>query len=948
MAHRDGTSVNHLVSLTKAPKPKMKRQYIVGIDLGTSNTVVAYAAPGESEVGLFEIDQLVGPGQVAVRPLLPSVRYHPASGEISPGDRQLPWSVPDGETSPITGHLALALGAQVPGRLVASAKSWLSHASVDRMAPILPWGAEEDVSRVSPVAASASYLAHVRAAWLHHFPNAPLEEQQVILTVPASFDDGARALTLEAAQQAGLPRLRLLEEPQAAVYDWLFRHRQELAAELAETRLLLVCDVGGGTTDLTLIQVAIEGGEPVLTRIGVGDHLMLGGDNMDLALAHLVEARLPAGEGRLSAARFAQLTARCRVAKEQLLADGAPATVLLTLLGGGSRLIGGARTIELQRDEVREVLVDGFFPRVAADEPLQQRRAAIVEFGLPYPADPAITRHVAAFLRRHAQAARAALAGGDDNSPALAVPDTLLCNGGVFRAAALAERLQGTLGDWRGAPPRILHNDDPDVAVARGAVAYALVCQGHGRRIGGGSARSYFLVLDEPGQPRRGICLLPRGSEEGHEIRLPERVFSLRLGQPVRFHLASSVADTTYLPGEISRLDDDEFVRLPPIATVVQAPSGSTQREVRVQLTTAMTEVGTLEIHCVAVEDAARRWLLEFQLRAENGGTTDSSTTLPARFPDAVQSLERIFGASSQPVDSKEVRRLRGHLEHLLGRRDDWETVLLRALFDALMQRARRRRRSTEHERLWLNLAGYCLRPGVGDALDEWRIEQLCELLPQGIQYGNESQNWSEWWTLWRRAAGGLPAATQEKLLREVEPWLRAEATKTRGRSALAVAGSHDDMLRLVASLERLPIARKIEIGEWLLARLCRAAEKPLGWWVIGRIGARQPLYGSAHQVLPPEVACRWLEALLALDWKKVEPAAFAATQIARRTGDRSRDLPEASREAVLARLTAINASANWIHQVRNVVELDKADERRAFGESLPAGLRLMPAGRNA
>jgi molecular chaperone DnaK (HSP70) len=400
--------------------------------------------------------------------------------------------------------------------------------------------------------ASASYLAHVRAAWQHRFPKAPLEQQQLILTVPASFDEGARALTLEAARQAGLANLRLLEEPQAAFYDWLFRHQQSLADELAATRLLMVCDVGGGTTDLTLIQVAIQDGEPVLTRIGVGDHLMLGGDNMDLALAHLVESRLPASEGRLSAPRFSQLTARCRMAKEQLLAAGAPEAVQLTLLGGGSRLIGGARTVELKRDEVLQVIVDGFFPRVPPDAPVQQRRAAIVEFGLPYPADPAITRHVAAFLRRHAQAARQAL--GDAADPGgepgrLPVPDTLLFNGGVFRADALAERLQCTLGDWRGAALRILHNDNPDVAVARGAVAYALIRQEHGRRIGGGSARSYFLLLEDQGQQRRGICLLPRGTEEGHEIRLPERIFSLRLGQPVRFHLASSVADTRLSAG---------------------------------------------------------------------------------------------------------------------------------------------------------------------------------------------------------------------------------------------------------------------------------------------------------------------------------------------------------------------------------------------------------------
>ena len=920
----------------------MKPRYIVGIDLGTSNTVVAYAAPGKQQVDLFEIEQLVGPGQVAARPLLPSVRYHPAPGEISPGDLQLPWMPPDGGDAVVTGRLALDLGAQVPGRLVASAKSWLSHASVDRMAPILPWGAGEDVTRVSPVEASASYLAHVRAAWLQRFPKAPLEQQQVILTVPASFDEGARALTLEAARQAGLPSLHLLEEPQAAFYDWLFRHRENLAAELAETRLLMVCDVGGGTTDLTLIQIAMQNGEPELTRIGVGKHLMLGGDNMDLALAHHVESLLPGSEGQLGAARFSQLTARCRAAKEQLLAADAPDALPLTLLGGGSRLIGGARTVELKRSEVLRRIVDGFFPRVAPDEPVRQRRSALLEFGLPYPADPAITRHVADFLNRHATVARQAL-GDTGGEPRLPVPDTLLFNGGVFRAEALAERLRDTLADWRGAPLRILHNDNPDIAVARGAVASALVRQGHGRRIGGGSARSYFLVIDDEGKETRGICLLPRGIEEGHEIRLSERSFALRLGRPVRFHLASSIADTPCQPGEIALLNDADFDRLPPIATVLPTQADSVQREVRVQLISAMTEVGTLELHCVSSDDSARRWLLEFQLRGEAGDSATAS--LPSGFGAAVECIEKIFGTGAQPVDNKQVRRLRGQLEQLLGKREHWELPLLRALFDALMQRARRRRRSAEHERVWLNLAGFCLRPGLGDALDGWRIEQLCGLLEPGIEYSAESQNWSEWWTLWRRAAGGLPAAVQQELLAGLGPALEAYVSKMRSRLGVAIAGSYDDMLRLLASLERLPSEHKIEVGDWLLARLRKGSEKPLGWWALGRIGARQPLYGSAHQVVPPEVAGRWLEALLALNWKKVEPAAFAATQIARLTGDRSRDVPADMRERALARLSTASALASWIDQVTKVVELDRADQGRAFGESLPAGLRLVPEG---
>ncbi|HEY2021517.1 Hsp70 family protein, partial [Paraburkholderia sp.] len=419
---------------------EMKR-YSIGIDLGTSNTVLAYAERGSPTIRVFEIEQLVSPGEVAARPLLPSVRYHAADGELSAADLQLPWSsamrrtgagaAKDAakeaakEAAPpvVLGRLARVLGAQVPGRLVASAKSWLSHASVDRVAPILPWGAPDEVRKVSPVEASASYLAHVRAAWNQHFADAPLEQQDVVLTVPASFDEGARALTVEAARLAGLPSLRLLEEPQAAFYDWLFHHREGLADELADTRLVLICDVGGGTTDLTLIEVALgNDGEPRLTRIGVGNHLMLGGDNMDLALAHLVEARLPGGaasEGgagnatpapqRLSAASLSQLVERCRAVKEQLLGEQAPESAPVTLLGAGSKLVGGARTAQLTRDEVEKIIVDGFFPKVAAHERPGRPRGAIVEFGLPYATDAAVTRHIAAFLDRFAAQSRKAL-----------------------------------------------------------------------------------------------------------------------------------------------------------------------------------------------------------------------------------------------------------------------------------------------------------------------------------------------------------------------------------------------------------------------------------------------------------------------------------------------------------------------------------------------------------
>jgi len=935
-------------------------RYTVGIDLGTSHTVVAYAdhaaqaSAGDEAIRLFAIPQAVGPGEVAARELLPSVRYHPAPGELGAGDLTTASPSSATEVPAVLGEYARALGAQVPGRLVSSAKSWLSHPGVDRTAAILPWGAPDDVPKVSPVTASASYLAHVRATWDAAFPDALLAEQDLVLTVPASFDEGARSLTLAAAEQAGLGRLRLLEEPQAAFHDWLFRHRADLNQALGTARLVLVCDVGGGTTDLTLIQVARDAqGQPQLTRIGVGDHLMLGGDNMDLALAHLVERQM-AQRTPLSAARLAQLVQRCRIAKEQLLSDSSPEDVTVTLLGGGAQLIGGAQSVKLHRDEVLPLLVDGFLPRCSLDDRPRQRRAGIVEFGLPYPADAAITRHLAAFLSQHAKTSQQALGDPEhDNSASgastpLAVPDTLLLNGGVFRAPALAQRLADTVSDWAGRPVHVLHNDAPDVAVARGAVAYALVRSERvpelGRGIGGGSARSYMLVLDDtPGQ-RQGICVLPRGTPEDSELVLPDRTFALRLGQAVRFHLVSSVADTPWQAGELVTLNDERFVRLPAITTVLPLPAGQRALDVQVQLSATMTEVGTLEVHCTRIDDPSQRWRLAFELRGQastaSSEATDTGAPVHPRLPDAVQLIDQVFGTQAQAVDAKTVRQLRTRLERLLGARETWDLPLLRALFDALWARMRRRRRSAEHERVWLNLTGYCLRPGLGAPLDSWRIEQIWPLFAQGIQYTQDSNNWSEWWTLWRRAAGGLDAAQQLQLLEVVGEHLMSIQHARRDKDPLQ--NSYDDMVRLVASLERVPAAYRVEVGNWLVQRLQKTGDKPHTWWAVGRLGARVSLYGNAENVVPPETASVWLQALLDLDWRTVDHAAFAATTLARMSGDRARDLPAPSRDTVIQRLQAMRAPTSWSAMVREVVELDEADQKRSFGEALPVGLRLL------
>jgi molecular chaperone DnaK (HSP70) len=923
-------------------------RYIVGIDLGTTHTVVASAdtarATDEEEapaIESFRVPQLVAPGEIASRDMLPSARYQPAEGELGPGETVLPWGT-EGE---IVGRLALELGAKVPSRLVASAKSWLSHAGVDRTADILPWGAKGEVQKISHVEASASYLRHVAAAWNHEHPEHPLAQQEIVLTVPASFDEGARALTLEAAKRAGLDRVRLVEEPQAAMYQWLDRHRDSLDELLSGVRLAIVVDVGGGTTDLTLIKVELRESGPRLTRIAVGDHLMLGGDNMDLALARAAEPRV-AKDASLGAGRFSQLIQQARSAKEQLLSAGAKGHAKITILGSGSKLIGGARSTDMTKEEVEELVLDGFFPRIAPSERPAKRRGALIEFGLPYVADPGITRHIAAFLDHHRELARGAL--GDVRSDGLAVPDAVLLNGGVFRGESLSTRLLEVLGALGGGePPRRLENDSPELAVARGAVAYGLARRGIGLRIGGGSARSYFLVLPaEEGETQKGICVLPRGSEEGEEIELERRNMSLRIGRPVRFPLVATSQDVRHhRPGDIVDVEGETFHDLPLMAAVLDSDDPAQKdTEIPVKVITSLTEVGTLEMSCVASSDPRRRWKLEMALRGASAREVAAQkvTQLHPRFKEATDLVRRIYGTSTEGVKPSEVKTLRANLEKIIGSRDTWDTPLLRELYGALFANVKRRRRSAAHERVWMNLAGYSLRPGFGYPLDEWRVKELWSIFDAGIQYVSESQNWAEWWILWRRVAGGLTKDMQDELLDDIEWYLHPPTKRPRKRPPGPKMAGYDDMVRLAGSLEHVSSERKVQVGDWLSTRLLAHDENTQTWWALGRIGARVPFYGSAHAVVPREAAERWLSACLGADFAKEEQAAFAAAVISRMSGDRQRDLPLSARTQVAKRLEVAGAPDAWRRMVTEVTHLDAVEERRIFGESLPEGLRLM------
>ncbi|EJG1714049.1 Hsp70 family protein [Vibrio parahaemolyticus] len=929
-------------------------RFLVGIDLGTTNTVVAYCEITDnleqSEVSLFDIDQLIGPGEVVRKPLLPSFRYHPAVGQISPSDLTLPWDnepVAGDINNVIVGEWARELGAKVEGRQVSSAKSWLSHQAVDRNSDILPWAGAQDVDKVSPVIASASYLNHIRQAWNYRHPSNKLEDQDVVVTVPASFDETARKLTLEAAELAGLKKIVLLEEPQAVCYDWYARHQQTAADELKDLPLILVCDVGGGTTDLSLIEAKFTHDDLALDRIGVGEHLMLGGDNLDLALAHLAESRFNQNK-KLTAASLTKLIQQTRKAKENLLSTSAPDEVKITMLGSGSKLLGGTKSIALSKQEVHQIALDGFFPLSDFSEVPDKRRSAVVEFGLPYVADPAVSKHVAEFLTQHQQVSRAALGIEDDKQNA--IPVGLLLNGGVFNSDLVTERVTTLLSDWRGAPVTVLDNPHPDWSVALGAVAFGKARRGAQLKIGGGAARSYFLHLQEKNKMGKALCLLAKGTEEGHEIRLSGRRFSLTLGEPVRFNLLTSTHDTltnntAIQNGVMVDVDPDLFAPLPPYITTLEGEGAELQanqkERVEVQLACQLTEVGTLKMECVSAEDDSKRWELEFEVR--NKQTDDSEQVkLHPKLNECKELIARLYSGNKKSAEGKEIKTLAKDLEKKLGKRDEWEFTTLRQLFDTFAQGRKRRRRSEQHEKNWLRLAGFALRPGFGDPTDSWRIEQVWGLYQQNIQFKNH-QGWTDWWVFWRRIAGGLSQEQQETILADIAKYLHPGAMKNPQSAKAAQEMGYESMVRLSASLEHLEVEDKVLLATWFLSKAINQNQfEQAHWWAMGRLASRTPLYGSQHNVIPREQAEQWLPKLLEQNWLKEPMIAFAAVMICRKTGDRLFDISDDYREQVLTKLKQSKVPESWVSLVEEVKELSESESKRVFGDALPSGLTLV------
>jgi hypothetical protein len=611
--------------------------FAVGIDLGTTHSALAYrplaAEGGAAEV--LPIPQLVFAGEVGQRPLLPSSLYLPHPSELTGAALALPWD-PEPARREVVGELARSQGALTPIRLVSSAKSWLCHPALDRRAASLPAGSPDEVPKISPLDASARFLAYLRAAWNDRMakgdPALALERQAVTLTVPASFDAVARELTVEAARQAGLPDLVLLEEPQAALYAWVDAMGDRWRKLVKPGELILVVDVGGGTTDFSLIAVVDRGGDLTLERVAVGDHILLGGDNMDLALAHRLEQKLAAAGKAIDRWQLMALTHGARQAKEALFGDPAKAAVPVTVPGRGSSLMGGGLRTELTRQELLDALVDGFLPRVEASaRPAVARRAALTTLGLPYASDPAITRHLAAFLTRHRAAFEASAQQIPLAGKAFLHPSAMLFNGGVMKAGVLKERILEVVSGWvaaeGGATPRELPGVDLDLAVAKGAATFGRVRTGHGIRIRGGTARAYYVGVETampavPGMapPIEALCVAPMGMEEGTRAELPGRELGLVVGEPARFRFFSSSARRDDQVGSVVEREA-ELDELPPIETTLPAENGQAGQSgdvVPVTLRAHVTEIGTLELECADAQ--GRAWKVEFDLRGEARG----------------------------------------------------------------------------------------------------------------------------------------------------------------------------------------------------------------------------------------------------------------------------------------------------------------------------------------
>lgn len=925
-------------------------RYIIGIDLGTTNSAVAFIDTEHPSLPLqlFAIPQLTAAGKIDALLTLPSFCYLPAIGEWSSGELKLPWKE---EMRSFVGQFAKIQGARVPTRLVQSAKSWLCNVAANRRDKILPIEAADVSQRLSPVEASAKYLEHIRDAWNGTMakgnPTLELEEQEVILTVPASFDEVARILTVEAARKAGFLHITLVEEPLAAFYSWISQHEQEWEQQFKPNDIILVCDVGGGTTDFSLIEVQQQGEKLAFQRMAVGDHLLLGGDNIDAALAHHIEQKMvEAGAPALTPNQWLQLQAEARAAKEVLLDSQAKSdeTYSVVLQGSGSLVVKGSLAITVKREEIEHFLLSGFFGLYPLQEALQLRRSrGFRSMGLPYEDEPSITKHLAHFLQQSHQL---------EKHRGI---DYILFNGGTLKPRIFQKAIQESLHVWF--PQTTLQNltsSSLDLAVARGAAYYGKVRRGFGVAVGGGIPRTYYLKIDvkeESGQViSQALTLLPRGSQEG-KIFQPDEIFALRSNIPVAFHLLTSHVRLDDQEGDLIEIDPVEMQGLPPIQTIlrfgrkqIESESDST---IPVRLGIRLTAIGTIELWLES-RKSEHKWQLEFQMRSITGQdplliqekAKRNDQTFEVGYLDEAKSLiESLF----QPGSVIKPGQIMEKLELQIGmNRREWGTSLLRELWGPLLKIAPYRKLSHEHEARWWNLAGFFLRPGFGFPLDDFRLKELWKILLAELKSAKTSESLVQMCICSRRIAGGLNKGQQTQLASDL---IGSVFDKKSGKIDIKRKSDlylYSEKIRALAALERLDLPFKMRLGEALVDYIVRQSPASYDYWALGRIGARHLLYGSVGQVIPKEMIATWIEKLLAhhVSSENQDAYLFLLRQLARKTDQRELNISDSTIQKILNAYPDTHLK-DWLLEEK---ELTQSETEQAFGDQLPAGLIYTPS----
>jgi len=919
--------------------------FSIGIDLGTTNSALSFTRVDDDYATsqLFEISQWQTATTQSAQKTLPSFLFLPTTEE------KPQWMV---------GQYARRQATDLPGRVAQSAKSWLCLHSVDRSAPFLPWASDEltDEQKVSPIDASALILGAFREAWDQAHAELGAQgafgNQQVTITVPASFDSAAQRLTLEAAERAGFPAsVQLLEEPQAVFYRWLERYpsQEELRKHLPEIEErehhVLIVDIGGGTSDFSVFKIAAgqTGEPPEIDRVAVSDHILLGGDNVDLALAHLAEHRLTEADANLelSSSQRHFLVARCRDLKEHVLASESSdieEEFSISVPSRGASLMGGTLTTKITRAELDSMLLDGFFPQCAADVEPTRNEGALKEWGLPYAADSAITHHLADFL--------------SDAPPV----DAIIYNGGTLYPKPLRERLTNSITEWQnGKAPAVLNNPEPDLAVARGAARYGWLTHRKASRIGAGAASTLYLEV-QGGQhdgPPPLLCVLPRGTEPENEITSQRDGLRLRVGQPVRFRAHYSTRRKKDKPGDLITLEPGKFHQLPPLETIATLPKGIDRPEsglVPIHLSARLNAIGLLQIACVSDdEEITHEWPLQFNLRQRQGDRLEAASAdddgevvdlTPTGDPGvseedleaAKEVLEKTFQPDRSPKNVSPSRMFK-ELEKVLGqKKHEWNWVLIRSLWPALEEGGGCRANSVEHEETWLTLAGHFLRPGYGADFDARRIEALWSIDKRGVQHPGKRIKLQHQ-LMWRRLAGGLDRARQTALLQEALPVLR----QTKKPSA--------ELVRMAGALERVGQSLKKELVEIFLERAVTLANE--GGYsdpyfvALGQLLNRALVYAGPEAVVPPHLVEETFAATKDLDWKKLPELQNLFLLAARMLDNPHLDLPDGVRKKIAAKLIKSGIAPIRAARIKKFEPIEQIDAISLFGESLPPGLVL-------